>query len=60
MFLSEDEKKLIIEALEKKASGIDWVLKNKKLPERKVNFLTVKHSKFLDIIERLNKSLSDA
>ena len=53
MFLTEEQKKLVIEALEKKINGIDWVVKNKDLDEGKQDFLQNKAMKMAEIIDMI-------
>ena len=53
MFLTEEEKKMIIEALQKKISGIDWVIKNKDLDENKQDYLQSKAVKLQEIVKKI-------
>lgn len=57
MFLTDKQRNYIIEALEKKIKGIDYVVKNKNLDESTQSFLEDKAMDLQDIIDIMRKPI---
>lgn len=50
---TDDEKKILLDLIDKKIGGIQWVIKNKDLQERKVAFLEDKVDKLNILMDKV-------